>query len=162
MKENLERYPESRLADVYKLLYQSCMGPEHAIAGRKAAEAWLIEEWAAVSEGPDEPLYEDITIEQPVLRLNLRPAKARGLSPKPILDNFAALGDSFRKDIGLLQDVWKDISRRIKEGDVRVADARELAGFNNLLRERRYPPMHHSDEYFAAYKPAYRLVGHQL
>ena len=39
--QHLQRYPHMELADIYKLLHQSALGPEHAVADPPAARARL-------------------------------------------------------------------------------------------------------------------------
>ena len=68
--QHLEVYPEMRIADVYKLLYQACMGAEHAITDAESVERWLLTEWDSLEvkpgggpgEASDEELYEDLSL----------------------------------------------------------------------------------------------------
>ncbi|MBI5001138.1 MAG: hypothetical protein HZB92_06395 [Euryarchaeota archaeon] len=151
-----------RVADIYKLLFQSCMGPEHAITNERAVKNWLSEEWRSIDESEEEPLYDDITINHPVFRLNLAPAKARGIPQGRVLRAFLALGEEFEKDRALLEDVWTAAAREMESGGLAIGDADGLAEFNRLVALGDFPAVRHSMEYAEAYKPAYRLVGNRL
>ncbi len=159
VSQHLVKYPEMRIVDVYKLLYQACMGPEHALTDRKSVEVWLLEEWESVSADQDEGLFENITLFHPIFRVNLRPAKAREIPPIEILQAFINLGNEFPKNPELFRNVWDTISMRIRNESVAVKDPDILSEFNETIKTDNFPVLHHSREYAEAYKPAYRLVG---
>ena len=64
--------------DLYKLLYQGVRGPEHIIASPKDFTERLVEEWDKLDLAENDPLWESIRPDGSLLRLNLRPFKARG------------------------------------------------------------------------------------
>jgi hypothetical protein len=154
-----ERFPLSRPCDIYKVLFQACMGPEHAVANTEGAREWLAKEWGAVQANPREELREDITVHFPVCRLNLRPAKARGMDQRAILDSFVGLAREFPKDRALLAASWTEVSGMIGDWRLRTSGAEGLKTFCRLVEEGNFPAVHHSREYGEAYKPAYRLVS---
>ncbi len=157
-----EKYPESRITDVYKLLYQACMGPEHALTNCANVNTWLMQEWDSISKDSEEELYEDLSLHYPVFRLNLRPAKAKNIEPSKISEIFFALANEFPKKPEVLVSVWDIVSEKIKGGIINLPDAGDINKFNEFITARQYPAMHHSDEYAKAYKPAYRLVGSDI
>jgi len=165
--QHLEIYPQMRIADVYKLLYQACMGAEHAITDEESVEHWLLEEWETFGEGSvecpregqEEDLYEDLSLHTPIYRINLRPAKAKAVKPSLILEEFIRLGNGYPKNELVLTSTWEVISRKIRSGIIFLPDPEGIDEFNELVCENRFPPIHHSKEYSEAYRPAYRLVG---
>jgi hypothetical protein len=159
VNEHLEKYPEMRIADVYKLLYQACMGPEHAITDHEGVEDWLLKEWDRVTANKDEDLYENITLFHHIYRLHLRPAKVNDISTSKILEAFISLGEVFPKNPELFRSIWTAVVELIKSGKITLPDSAELNEFIKLIEENDYPPMHHSKAYAEAYEPAYRLVG---
>jgi hypothetical protein len=156
--QHLKKYPEMRIADLYKLFYQACMGPEHAITDLEGVQDWLLEEWESVSANRDEELFENITLFHHIYRINLRPAKAGEISPDKILQSFISLGNEFPKNPELFRSIWGVVSQHIKSGKIKLPDSAVLKVFNNTIVDNNYPPMHHSKEYTEAYRPAYRLV----
>jgi hypothetical protein len=53
-------YPLMTLQDIYKLLYQGVLGPEHLMAEPDAFTGRLLAELEAVSPAVDEPPYEPV------------------------------------------------------------------------------------------------------
>jgi hypothetical protein len=159
---HLKKYPKMRIADAYKLLFQACLGSEHAIENREAAEDWLAKEWSSISSESAEELYEDLSIHYPIYRMNLKPAKARGIAPSIIMNAFISVGNEFPKKQEIFTNLWENISRKIRVGKVLLADAQNIEEFDELVRKNDYPAMHHSREYSEAYRPAYRLVGGRI
>lgn len=159
VSQHLEKYPKMRIADVYKLLFQACMGPGHAMTNCANTNTWLVQEWDSVDGNADEDLYEDLSLHCPVFRINLRPAKAKGVEPSKILDLFFTLANEFPKKPEVLVSVWKTITEKIKGGKITLPDSDDIEKFNEFITEKEYPAMHHSEEYAKAYEPAYRLVG---
>ena len=159
VSQHLNKYPEMRIADVYKLLYHACMGAGHAISNRGAAEDWLLEEWGSITENPDEKLYENISLHHPIFRINLRPAKARNIAPSEILDSFIKCGNEFPKNPAVFRNLWEIVSKKIRAGTIALPGADKIDEFDELVRDNEYPAMHHSREYAERYRPAYRAPG---
>src|SRR5512136_2283430 len=76
--DHLARYPAMEPADVYKLLYQGVLGPEHLIASPKAFAARLRVEYDIQPSDDAEPLWEPVRPDGARGRVNLRPFKAAG------------------------------------------------------------------------------------
>lgn len=152
-------FPGFSIADAYKLVYQGCMGPEHAISDLDAVKQWLDREWDSIEASSHDGLYSDTTIHSPVHRINLRAAKAFGISKEIILERFIGTADKFQKRPDLLRELWAEISIQIETGKELVRNPQDLEEFNKLVKENDYPAMHHSPEYAKKNKPAYRLVN---
>ena len=152
-------FPGFCIADAYKLVYQGCMGPGHAIADPEAVKQWLDREWESIGASSHDGLYSDVTIHFPVHRINLRAAKFFDVSKGRILEEFINLAEVFPKRPDLLREIWTEISQQIEAGKELVCNPGELANFNAKLEENDYPAMHHSRKYAEINKPAYRLVN---
>ncbi len=159
---HLKERPASLISDVYKLLYQSCMGPSHAILNSGDANTWLMQEWECIRPDEQEKLFEDMTIFHPVYRVNLRAAKARGIRSDKILRAFISCANEFPKNPDLFRSVWDDVAEAIRRGKISISNSDDVEEFNTFVKERDNPAMHHSEEYREAYGPAYRLVGGEL
>ena len=161
-------YPGFCIADAYKLVYQGCMGPEHAITSPEAVKQWLDKEWDSVeaSSGSGllteasthDGLFADVTVHTPIYRINLRAAKAFGINKSQIHEEFLNLAKTFPKRLDLLKEIWAEISNQIESDNELVCNPKELAEFNKTIEENDYPAVHHSPEYREINKPAYRLV----
>ena len=148
-------HPSMQPQDVLKMCYQAAFGAEHLLTDEQSARDYLTREWEAVPGDSDEALYERISNE--VCRLNLRAWKGQNLPmdwllqlfvlscrPLPNAQNrfFAFLGsvDALCAADGLPfgTDEWK---------------AAKESYLHEGLR-----PVHHSDIYRQAEKPAYRVM----
>src|SRR5262245_16198317 len=69
---HLARYPRMQLEDIYKLLHQAAMGPEHAVEDVAAARARLHTEAQQLGSGPADPLVDPISPDGRLARVHLR------------------------------------------------------------------------------------------
>jgi len=76
--EHVARHPVMEPCDVYKLLYQGMLGPKHLVASPEDFAARLRTEYETVPSCAAEPLWEPVRPDGALVRLNLRPFKARG------------------------------------------------------------------------------------
>ena len=157
---HLERRPLMKTVDVYKLLYQGVFGVSHIL--KPEARTFLQEEVERLnlSDQISDPLYEDVSLDGSVVRINLRPYLRRRLS----LDS--------------LFDAMKET--RLREGKP-TAFLVQWNSFVNLIKDKELPfnlfeaekldkeiygvlpkPRHHSKEYREAYEPAYRVVRRRI
>jgi hypothetical protein len=159
-----DRYGALKSRDLYKLLHQAVAGPGHAIRNPQMAQDWLNREWDSLGmplEG--ELLLEPLSDDGHLVRLNLRPWRAAGRDRDAVLEAFlrtaelvAPPGDSIRARM-----------EEIRSCHATLAGAAGLppGKFDAFLAEKAvegYPAVHHSEEYSAAYAPAYRVVLHDL
>jgi len=154
---HLTRYPLMELRDVYKLLYQGVLGPEHLIAapGVFAARLWL--EYESVRAAAAEPLYESVRPDGRLLRVNLRPFKARGGDLDRLISICQEAATEHWGTSDDLRAAWATIADVYRTGwQPRLAA--EVA-FSAWLDVHSYPAVHHSAQYREAYRPAYRLVN---
>ena len=158
LEADLFRHPQSAAEDVYKFVHQSVYGPGHFIADRAAAARYLEEEMNALGQGePGEPLTEALSDDPPLVRVNLRPFRARGGDPKALLDALVASASAVKGDARLMGErleVAQGVLRR--RGWLGVAA--DLSRLTAELAGRGYPAVHHSEAYLGAYRPAYRVV----
>ena len=77
-----ERYPLMEEEDVVKLVYQGQLGGGHHISSREQALRLLQEEMEELNADENEPLIDILSREW--FRLNLRPAKAKGIKEEDI------------------------------------------------------------------------------
>lgn len=153
--QHFEAYPGMQPQDAVKLVYQHTFGPGHMIRDARKAALMLQQEMASLAPGKKEPLYESIG--NGLCRLNLRPCVEKGIGSEFILRLFleaaqatTATKKEFRQNLRVLQ--------KLAEEDETPFEAIELDMFMLQYEEKGYPAVHHSDEYRAAYAPAYRVV----
>ena len=132
--------------DVVKFVFQGMLGVGHLIASRETALARLEEEYEKVKAGDTEPLTEKISTQW--IRLNLRPAKAKGMTVEDIA-NYVFESAQIQPLSFTRQNVYNfcvklDPGPLMKTAAEKVLDEKWLPG--------------HSDPYREAYHPAYRVL----
>jgi hypothetical protein len=78
IQQHLRRYPAMTARDIYKLLYQGVLGPEHNMPSAEIFTARLKDELAGLEPDPAEPLLESIRPDGALQRIHLRPWLAKG------------------------------------------------------------------------------------
>ena len=141
-----KRRPQMTEEDVVKFVFQGMLGVGHLIASREAALARLEEEYHQVKADAAESLTETISTDW--IRLNLRPAKAKGISAEEIagylFESACVPPLPFTR-----QNVY-NFCMKYNPGE------RMKAAAEKVLDENWLPS--HSDAYRAAYHPAYRVL----
>ncbi len=154
--EHFARYPGMEPQDAVKLLYQREFGPAHMLRDPKGALTALRREMTGLGEPlSGERLYEPIG--GGLCRLNLRPCLSKGISAEDICALCLETAEGMRGDEKRFRQALR-VLQRLAEEEETPFDAAALDIF--LARYPARPcPVHHSDAYRAAYRPAYRLVS---
>ena len=153
-------YPDLQVEDVYKLLHQSVAGPAHAIEDPDMARQWLDREWDGLG-GPfeEEEMFEPLSSDGRLVRVNLRPWRAAGRSPELVLSAFVRTAGTLPPDSARIRvelDAVSACSDRIASG-IRVSATEVQSFFSDRARDG-YPAIHHSGRYTQTYQPVYRVV----
>ena len=153
---HLERRPLIRAVDVYKLLYQGVFGVSHLMK----PEAWTyLQEEAKglnLSDQPNDPLCEDVSMDGSVIRVNLRPYLRRGLSLDGLFDAMKETRLREGKPAAFLVQ-WNSFVNLVRGKELPFS-LLEVERLDRELNRVNPQPRHHSLEYGEAYKPAYRVV----
>lgn len=154
IREQLSMYPDMLLGDMYKLVYQGVMGSGHAVASKEHAGNWLREEVDSLSGFSErEKLFEEISPDGTVLRINLRPFVEGGGDTDRLLTAFIRTGREYRGSNEELVYWWG-----LLPGLQSKFDKDELSGYIEARRMEYFPAVHHSEEYRKLYKPCYRVA----
>lgn len=139
-----EEYLNGELAkgDKLKLVFQAVFGGEHMLSDITSAWRNFTGEWDSLEQTNDEPLAERISPEGDLYRINLRPAKELGISPKVLFEA------TTRSAILISGDL-----KRRKE---KILPQSRLLGIESYKVDTE--TSHHSVPYTARNHPAYRLV----
>jgi len=160
VQTHLARYPESEIADVYKLLHQAVFGPGHLIASKKAALEWLEQESGQTTPAPDMPLIENIHPDGAIVRLHLRPYLAHQGRPRLLLDALVRSAEQVRGDPETMACWWHLFETLVQAGTppTEKFDRREARLFGRVRARDQWPAVHHSPTYYNAYHPMYRVL----
>jgi hypothetical protein len=157
---HLERYPEARIADVYKLLHQSTFGIGHLITSKKTAREWLDHEIGRITPAAGGAVAESIHPDGLIVRLHLRPYLGQRGSVKALLDAIVSAAKDIQGDPGTLRQCWGLFVELCQSGDLRAErfSLREVRLMGQMREREGWPAVHHSPEYNSAYQPVYRVL----
>ena len=151
---HLRAHPSMQPQDVAKLCYQAANGAEHLLADLDRARAYFAREWEQTP--PDHTLSLAEPISDGIARVHIAAWRAKGLSLDELFDLFAATAqaDAPQGSLSAYLDEAEALilggSTPISPDDWKVFRARyEAAGM---------PPVHHSEAFRQAERPAYRIV----
>ncbi len=157
LAEQLARYPAMQAEDVYKLAHQATFGPAHLIVDAAAARGYLLSELAGVAADSSEPLVETLSVEPPLVRVNLRPFKARGADPEALVAALVRTASDVAGDPAALR-ARLEVAVEVLGARGKAAEAGRLKTLAAELEAQGFPAVHHSRVYSEAYRPAYRVV----
>jgi hypothetical protein len=157
VQEHLQRYPAMQVEDIYKLAHQAAFGNGHLITDEAGARAYLQSEFDSVTADAAAPLVEALSPDGSVVRVNLRPFKARGGDLRALGDAMLASAPRLRPQPASFDRWWQEIVDAAAAGAVPF-DAAALRSFGAARKAEGYPAIHHSAEYESRYHPAYRVV----
>ena len=146
LKVQKKRYPLMTEEDIVKFAFQGMLGVGHLIPSEEEALRRLHAEMIGLQPGGEEPLTEGVSPQW--FRLNLRAAKAKGISEADIAHMLCQ--SAKRKPLSFTrQNVYNfcvklDGSERMRAAAQRVLDENWLPS--------------HSEQYREAYRPAYRVL----
>ena len=161
---HVDRYPETDIMDVYKLLHQGVFGPGHAIQNQKTAREWLDRESETLIPNADEILVENVHPEGQIVRLHLRPYLAHRGDIKRLLDSYIESSKAVNGSIETMATWWKVFEGMTAPGGTlasRFAHRMVLLTARTRSNEQ-WPANPHSPVYDRAYKPVYRVLTRSI
>lgn len=161
LQRQLALYPKMEIQDCYKLLFQACLGSEHAVGDAAGATRWMEREWASLGEGPAEPPIDPISPDGKLVRVNLRPLKERKGDAAALVQAFVATANGFRGSRETLAAAWAQLVTLAESGAIPFSAA-DVRAFGEKQAAAGYPAVHHSARYNALYRPAYRVVAREF
>ncbi len=155
LAEQFARHPSMRPQDVVKMCYQAAFGAEHLLGDPDAARRYLEQEFASVPVR-NFPVYEQLSAD--VCRVNLAAWKARKLPMKWLMMMF--FGSSWNGEGGKdrFDQLLSAAEAFVLENQTGFSKE-EWDAYRTAYLQSGIHPVHHSQEYHAAEKPAYRVVS---
>ncbi len=110
-------HPSLKAQDVYKLFYQAAFGVEHILTDSSEVASYLTRELASVDSAiAGEPLLERISIENDVVRVNLRPFKHLNLGPALLVKAMFRSASETTPDTLMFYRMWNEFSSLVRFG----------------------------------------------
>ena len=158
LMEHCQRYPDLKIRDVFKYLYQSSFGCEHMVSSLDGAIDWIRKEYETVLGTGCSGTLEQL--DGQYVRVHLDWLNC-GLSPE-------TLGKLFYLSAKTEESGQSDLERKL-EVALEMADCGELPfeleEFSKEVeawKAEGCPAVHHSEAFRQAYHPAYRLVAQEF
>lgn len=154
--EQLSKHPAMQAQDLVKLCYHAACGADHLLSDIDAAYAYFKSEYEGTT-AKDGELYEPVSDD--FARVNIAQWKERGLKADWLFSLFRlSVAEDERGQEKLLENL-KAVERILPQ--IGVSKSTWDAYVKDYVN-RGMPAVHHSEEYRAAERPAYRLVRRSL
>jgi NADPH:quinone reductase-like Zn-dependent oxidoreductase len=157
VNDHLDRYPAMQIQDVYKLLYQGEFGVKHIIDSQGAARHRLSMELHQVQPDTSIPLWEIISPDSSLIRINLSPFKAARNELEKLWEAIWKTANDVQGDTAKFVNHWQVIIQGIEDGRLDFP-LQETTQFWHTMEANGFPAVHHSQIYRDTYHPAYRVV----
>ncbi len=161
LQRHLGWYPRMELGDVYKLLYQGVMGPEHMVATRQEFTRRLEAEFERLTPNFELRLLVPVRADQALFRLNLRPFKSRLDRTEMLISLVLQTSKLISGSKAELVETWKVFARLCERGEMDAFQTEAVQKYGHWLEQEDFPAVHHSEAYRREYQPAYRLISAQ-
>ena len=149
LRKHLEAHPQATEEDVVKFVFQAFLGVGHLVSSADAIQKRLENEMAQNPADDTEPQAEELSSRW--VRLNLRPAKARGIAPEELAKRV------YRSARQPVQYTRQDVVDFCESLDIPAMDREKIKEAAERLLDESFLPSH-SDRYRKAYKPAYVVL----
>ena len=156
----IQRHPNSKVEDIYKFIHQASFGSEHAVKDTSAVRKWMENEIASLDYSGNDKIIDYLSADKKLARVNLRPYLSKGFDPNLLLDAFIKTANNYKGSVEDFNSFWKAAEKLAKDDKFKFK-AKELNTFFEEQSKNGFPAVHHSKEYEAEYKPAYRVVDLQ-
>ena len=153
--EHIKKYPEAKLQDILKLLYQNEFGPKHLAENEIECFKNLSKEINTINFNEKEELFEDIGCG--ALRLNLK-AIPKGTDLNYInkiivksVNEFCGTNERLVVKFGLLVVM--------AQNNEIPFDIESVRNETNAFAKNGFKPISHSEAYKKHYAPSYRVIS---
>lgn len=157
--EQYKKYPHMQEKDYYKLLFQSEFGIKHLLIDTSESRKYLFSEMNSIEQS-DEPLYEFISGDHRIIRVNLSAFKKKAMSIDLLFDVMKESAEKITGSDNNFLSIWHQlkilIEKQIIPMDIKMFIKYETQ-FQRPLKEE-----HHSETYIENYNPHYRVVLKEL
>ena len=149
LRKHLEAHPQATEEDVVKFVFQAFLGVGHLVSSADAIQKRLENEMAQNPADDTEPQAEELSSRW--VRLNLRPAKARGIAPVELAQRV------YRSAQQPIPYTRQDVVDFCESLDLPDLDKEKIKEAADRLLDGSFLPSH-SQQYRKAYKPAYVVL----
>lgn len=150
-------YPKMQIEDLYKMIYQSVMGPGHLLEDEVVAFRSLKNEMEK-SSGKAKNLFIDIGLDNDLVRVNLNVFQEKIGDAQKLFSAIKETAESIHPDKIKLKDVLEKTKNLFEKNELKFLHYSTWKNFIEKLEEQNFPPISHSEIYKKSYFPSYRVV----
>lgn len=153
--EHCEKYPSLEIRDIFKLLYQSAFGCEHAVADEETVRERIIKEYESIKVSADIEKLDGNYCRVPLSYLKM------GLSAATLARLFILSAKKEENGEAKLSEKLNTAKELIKEGVLPFSAEcfeAELCRWESL----GFPAISHSDIFREKYCPSYRVIASEF
>ncbi|MFQ5627580.1 MAG: hypothetical protein ACE5I1_02375 [bacterium] len=156
--EELRRYPQATLVDIYKFFFQGAFGPGHLIRDKSAVLRFLRLELQNAAQF-DSVLWHSVGYQEKFFRLNLKLVRDGMIPLIDLHDAFTASANKADEPSQLAwQKEWRFILAMLEDIQLSFANfEKDKAWLEKQLSTGNFV-VHHSETFRNFYHPHYRLV----
>jgi hypothetical protein len=155
--DHFHRYPKMEIQDLYKFVFHAAMGNEHLMNDSAGLRAYLDRELREISADSTEPTFDLLTPDSALVRLHLRPFKARNGDPALLIEAMITTASIFQKSTNRFRTYWSAVMALAEEKIIPFSTD-SLSRYFKQKEAQGFPAVHHSNAFESEYKPAYRLI----
>jgi hypothetical protein len=161
VRNQLQRYPESSLQDIYKSFFQDEFGPGHLLEDTAGARQYLDYELDEMTSSGNY-VAEPCGTGRNFWRVPLDLVKDGMISDSVFFSAFMESASSFRlPDIESWKKKWEEILVVIERMNLNLPDFdKDKKALADMLSQGE-TAVHHSQRYEELYKPHYRIMGRE-
>ncbi|MDN5355055.1 MAG: hypothetical protein PWQ09_1811 [Candidatus Cloacimonadota bacterium] len=158
IEQELTRFPQTRLQDIYKVFYQGTFGPAHFVRSRQNAETAIKKELDSILEVKQTNIFHNISYIGWFYRVDLSYLKLTTMDITEFSDLFyrSSLLDPPISYSNWKQE-WKKIVGKI-ENDFAIVNIKKDREWLQRKLEKGEYICSHSDIFHKEYHPHYRLI----
>ncbi|MEA3475209.1 MAG: hypothetical protein U9R23_02000 [Candidatus Cloacimonadota bacterium] len=154
---HFQLYPKMQIEDLYKLIYQSVMGPGHLLEDEAVAFRSLKNEMEK-SSGKAKNLFIDIGLDNDLVRVNLNAFQEKIGDAQKLFSAIKETAKIIKPDKSKLRKVWVQVGQIFSGGEPHFLSYSTWKEFTEFLQKNSFPHIPHSEIYRKAYLPSYRIV----
>lgn len=155
IRNHVFSHPSIQPQDIVKLCYQAVFGAEHLLTDKSRVRTYWEREWESVSP-IDLPLCEPISAEYS--RVNLSAWKFAGFEAEWLWRMFYLTASRPDSSCALrLEDIFNIVTAMAENNELPFSP-NEWRVFVTAYQQNGGGPVHHSEQYRTAEKPAYRVI----
>jgi len=151
-----QTYPQLQIQDLFKYLHQSAFGCEHLVSARDAAADYISREYDQIDRNA-QPLTERLDGGYSRVHLSCLNTGLRAGTLAALFSLSAQREENEVSDLAQKLEVAKELVLE----NLLPFSKDEFGSAVRAWEQNGYPPLHHSDSFRSAYKPAYRVISNR-